>query len=106
MMRIVLVGVAIVATTSSAWCGMYCSEPRAPSFYESKPTKPDVPYCINEYSRTNSCDQFTIDNYNSEVETYNSALRSYRSSVELYVSELNSYLRKAKVYADCEVSNL
>jgi len=106
MRRIGLAVLAVILTTSYALAGVYCSAPTAPSFYDTKPTKPDVPYCVNEYSSTNTCDEFTIGSFNSEVESYNSALRSYRSSVELYISELNSYLREAKDYADCEVSNL
>lgn len=106
MIRNGLAFLAYILATSYALAGVYCSEPTAPTFYETKPTKPDVPYCVNEFSGTNTCDEFTISSYNAEVEAYNSALRSYRSSAQLYISELNSYLRDAKDYADCEVSHL
>ena len=39
----------------------YCSEPSAPY---SKPSKPSVPYCVNEYSNTHTCDDWEIQSYN------------------------------------------
>ena len=86
--------------------GVYCSKPSVPSFYDQKPIKPSVPFCVNDFMKTHTCDDFTISQYNSEVETYNSRLRSYNSSVEIYIAELNRYVRKARDYAQCEVDNL
>ena len=98
---------AFLATSINyATAGIYCSEPSVPSFYDRKPTKPSVPFCVNELMRTHTCDDFTISQYNSDVETYNSRLRSYNSRVEIYISELNSYVRSARDYAQCEADNL
>ena len=96
----------VVISNSYSFSGIYCSEPSAPSFYDRKPTKPSVPFCVNEFMKTHTCDDFTISQYNSEVETYNSRLRSYNSSVEIYIAELNRYVQKARDYAQCEVDNL
>ncbi len=106
MKRIALSVLAVIFSVNFASAGMYCSEPTAPIFYETKPSKPSVPYCVNEYSGTHTCDDFTIQNFNSEVETYNSRLRSYQSSAEYYITELNQYVRDAQAYAHCEASNL
>ncbi len=74
----------------------YCSEPRVPYF---KPTKPSVPFCVNEFTKTHTCDSWTINSYNS-------AIRSYNYEVDNYIDELNRYVRAASDYAKCEASNL
>lgn len=83
-----------------------CSAPRAPYFYQTKPLKPAKPFCIDEILKKHTCDNYTIDQYNSEVESYNSQLLAYKSASELFVMELNDYLKKAKEYAQCEVDAL
>jgi alpha-L-fucosidase len=100
-------GIGIWASASQpAAAGLYCSEPRAPDFYEHKPEPPSVPFCVNQYSNTNDCDEWTINSYNSDVEAYNSDLQRYQDSVERYVDELNSYLEEARRYAQCEIDAL
>jgi hypothetical protein len=97
---------AIISNADFAWAGLYCTAPTAPPFYETKPSKPDVPFCVNELAGTHSCDDLTIQSYNAAVEVYNRRLRSYQSSVDIYISDLNQYLRKAQEYTRCEASNL
>ena len=106
-MRHIAFGLLIIISNADfALAGIYCIAPTAPSFYETKPSKPDVPFCVNEFSGTHSCDDITIQNYNSEVESYNSRLRSYQSNVDNYIAELNQYVRDAQTYAHCEASFL
>ena len=76
----------------------YCFEPSAPSSF-SKPTKPSAPYCVNEYSRTHTCDDWEINSYNNDIEQYN-------YDVENYISKLNNYVQDAQEYARCEARSL
>ena len=84
------------AVLSSNLAMAYCYEPSAPY---SKPYKPSVPYCVNEWAGTHTCDEWEINNYYSQLE-------SYRSDVEYYIRQLNNYIDEAVEYAECEVSNL
>lgn len=84
----------------------YCSAPSAPNFYDSKPTPPSVPYCVNEFSNTHTCDDYTIDRYNNDVERYNSELQSYQYNASRYIDELNRYVSDAQSYAECEADDL
>ena len=65
----------------------WCSEPMAPTAPSTwnkptKPTKPMVPFCVNEYSNTHTCDDWTINSYNSDVSSFNSQLQSYNYDVD------------------------
>ena len=54
------------------------------SMLESKPTKPSVPYCVNEWSNTHTfCDDWTINSYNRDVENY----RFYESLKSKVINE-------------------
>ena len=75
----------------------FCIEPSISSW--NKPSKPSVPYCINEYNNTHTCDDYTISSYNNDISSYN-------NDVESYVRELNDYVREAQNYANCEIRNL
>ena len=92
--------------TSTACAGIYCTEPRAPAFYDTKPAKPYVPSCINEYSHTNTCNEYEISAYNSEIDSFNSKLRMYKADADFYISQLNQYIGETKTYANCEASHL
>jgi hypothetical protein len=107
-MRIWILAGACVAIATPSLAAGYCSAPSAPSsFYKpDKPRKPALPYCANEYSRTNTCKQYEIDSYNSEIDLYNARLRSYQNDVEEYIGKLKSYLESATKYAKCEVESL
>ena len=76
----------------------YCSAPSEPGMF-SRPTKPPVPYCVNEYARTHTCDSW-------EISSYNSSLQNYRYEVESYISDLQRYVNDARDYAECEIRNL
>ena len=74
----------------------FCMEPSPPF---SKPSKPSVPYCVNEFSGTHTCDDYTISSYNNSI-------RSYNYEVENYVNALQRYVSEASDYANCEIRNL
>ena len=58
----------------------YCSTPMAPEppGVYAKPTKPMVPFCVNEIMNTHTCSDWEISAYNSE-------LSSYRGDIEFYI---------------------
>ena len=86
----------------------FCYEPSALSTWSkpTKPVKPFVPFCINEFSNTHTCDEWTINSYNSDVSYYNSQLQSYNYELEDYVRKLQNYVNDAQEYANCEIRNL
>lgn len=96
----------LLLSSSSSFATGLCSAPDAPVFYGSKPNKPYVPLCINEISKTHTCDEVTVERYNSDVELYNSQLRAYISSAKEHAMKLNQYLLDAKEFATCEMTEL
>lgn len=98
---LLVTGIALVFAPAS-WA--YCSEPSPPSRY-SKPDKPEPPsrpYC----AATQSCSEWQVRSYNSELEQYRSDLREYESDVEDYVRKLKAYVDDAVEYAKCEIRDL
>jgi len=83
-----------------------CTVPNIPSFSELKPASPVAPDCIDEVTKSHTCSEPIVLQYNSEVENYNAQTKSYYSKVDRYISELNIYLRAAREYAQCEVDRL
>jgi hypothetical protein len=96
----------IICGARSATAGVYCTAPEVPTFYGTKPTRPTIPFCLNEFNNTNSCDEFVIENYNAAVDIYNREISEYNSEADLYIDELNRYVRDAQAYTRCEASNL
>ena len=74
----------------------FCYEPSPPW---SKPSKPTVPWCVNEWDNTHTCSDWEIDSYNNDVDNYNYEVRSY-------VNDLQNYLYEAEDYVNCEINNL
>jgi hypothetical protein len=95
-MRKVFLGIVFLLTLFTNDLYAYCSHPSVPY---NKPTKPNVPFCVNEFAGTHTCDSWTINSYNS-------AVRNYKYEVDAYIEELNRYVRAASNYAQCEASNL
>jgi|TARA_B110000879_G_C10893394_1_gene401549 hypothetical protein len=79
---------------SQAWA--YCSEP---SFYMSTPGKPSVPYCVNEWDNTHTCDEWELQSYYNDMENYS-------SDVQEFINALNDYVSEASDFAQCMVSQL
>ncbi|MDE2759589.1 MAG: hypothetical protein OXH90_04735 [Paracoccaceae bacterium] len=69
----------------------FCIQPSA--WHISTPTKPIVPFCINQFTNTHNCDSWTISRYNSEVVFYNDALERYYAELDDYIDDVNVYVR-------------
>jgi len=96
----------LTASTNYVYAGSNCTAPNIPSFSELKPASPVAPDCINEVTKSHTCSEPVVLQYNSEVENYNTQTKSYYSNVDRYISELNAYLKSAREYAECEVNRL
>ena len=99
-----LAAACIAAPASDALA--FCSAPTAPSMYETKPTPPREPFCVNRIMNTHTCSDWEISRYNDEIESYNRDLERYKRASDLFIDQLNSYLAAARRFAECEVSNL
>lgn len=86
----------MIGWSSSAYA--ICFEPTPPSRY-SKPTPPTVPFCVNEFARTHTCEAWVINRYNDDVERY-------YDQVDDYVRDLRQYVDDAVAYANCEIRSL
>lgn len=96
MMRLMLPVAALFAAAVATDAHAFCNEPSAPW---GKPTKPTVPYCVNEWNNTHTCDPWEINSYNTDVHRYN-------NEVQAYIQGLHDYVEEAVAYAECEVENL
>ena len=74
----------------------FCYEPSPPW---SKPSKPIVPWCVNEWTNTHTCSEWEINSYNNEIQNYN-------YDVQNYVYDLQNYLYEAEDYVNCEINSL
>ena len=74
----------------------FCYEPSPPW---SKPSKPTVPWCVDEWTNTHTCSSWEIDNHNYEFQNYN-------YEVQNYIYELQNYLYEAEDYVNCEINSL
>jgi hypothetical protein len=103
-----LLGIIVLSLLISNFAYAYCSEPSAPSSWSkpTKPMKPSVPFCVNEYNNTHTCDDWTINSYNNDVNSYNSQLQSYNYEIDDYVRKLQNYVNDAQDYANCEIRSL
>ena len=75
--------ILLMPTYAYAWC----SSPMAPSVPSNwnkptRPMKPSVPFCVNEWNNTHTCDEWTISSYNNDVSFYNTQLQRYNNEVE------------------------
>ncbi len=104
----ILIKFFVIYSFSLTFANSFCYAPSAPSTWSkpTKPTKPFVPFCVNEFSNTHTCDEWTINSYNSEVNYYNSQLQSYSYEIDDYVRKLQNYVNDAQDYANCEIRSL
>jgi len=84
--------VLLFSTTAYGWCS-----PPSPPIY--KPIKPSVPWCVNEWNNTHTCDDWEISSYNNSINNYNYEVQSY-------IMDLQNYLDAARNYANCEIDSL
>jgi hypothetical protein len=105
-MRGFMVLLALCAMSATSWA--YCSTPSPPDTPGSyhRPTKPSVPYCVNTFNNTHTCDDWEIENYKAELRRYRSEIYDYVRKQKNYVSEAESYYSEVVSYAQCEVRSL
>ena len=86
----------------------YCSTPMAPEppRVYAKPTKPMVPFCVNEIMNTHTCSDWEISSYNSELSSYRSDIDFYVQKLKNYISEAEYFVNETVAYAKCEISTL
>lgn len=94
-MRSVLLCLSLTILTTKVWA--WCREPSI-SFL-STPIKPITPWCLDEYNKTHTCDEWEIARYYSQLE-------NYRSEVSSFAYILNNYVDEAIEYAKCRASEL
>ena len=102
----VLAGVMFLLNAPNALA--FCYEPDAPDPPSSflKPTKPSVPWCVDEYSMTHTCDDWEIDSYNSDLQSYRYEVENYVNQLEMFVAEAQSFYSESVDYANCEIRSL
>ena len=66
---------------------VFCSQPKAPSAYFTKPTKP---YC----AASRNCSSWEVSSYRSQVQ-------SYYSDLESYANDVNRFNRDARLFIEC-----
>ena len=115
MMRIKRRGITrmfrgLVTAIFFLWMGYahgYCFEPSAPSKpWGSAPMKPIVPYCVNEWDNTHTCDDWQINQYMQEVDSYNSEIQDWVNKLHRYASEAEEYYGEVIDYVNCEMRAL
>ena len=102
----VLASLMVLVTAPGAWA--FCYEPYAPdppSSYQ-KPTKPSIPWCVDEYSRTHTCDDWEIDSYNNDLQKYRYEIDDYVNQLETFVAEAQAFYSSSIDYANCEIKSL
>ena len=82
--------------TLGSQAGAYCSEP---SLYMSTPDKPSVPYCVNQWDNTHTCDEWELQSYYDDMENYS-------SDVQDFINALNDYVSEASDFAQCMANQL
>ena len=98
-MKGALVTLLVVLSIPTFANGFYiCSEPDT-SFIIFRPEKPKLPYCVDEYSGTHTCQGWEIDMYSSNV-------RKYNKEVEQFIANLGNYVDEAIEYAQCLAKSL
>ena len=100
--------VIVIVLFTPTYVLAYCSEPMAPSAPStySIPSKPSVPFCVNEFSNTHTCDDWEIDSYNSDLERYRYEVDDYQRSLQSFVNDAGDFARESLDYANCEIRNL
>ena len=97
----------IVAPVAHSYCyepSFGDTPPDPPSSYE----RPDVPYCLEEYSWSgrHTCDDWEIDAYFSDVEDYAEELEDYLYEVEAFKMAAERFASEAVDYATCEADEV
>ncbi len=84
---------------------IYSSVPSFSSYAPSAPSsysKPDVPYCLTEYSYSgkHTCEDYEISSYFNEIEDYIDDLNTYIQEAQQFANEAKSYANEAIDFAN------
>lgn len=106
MFKFLILILTILLFSNSAFA--FCMEPLAPDPPNTfnKPEKPFAPYCVNEFTKTHTCNDWEISSYNSELEEYQDDVNYYIQDLKNYIKEAELYYEDVVSYAKCEVRNL
>jgi hypothetical protein len=87
MLRSIAFGMLILGSIGkpSAAVASICFEPRAPTVYLRKPSKP---FC----AAMHSCTEFDVSSYKRDIERYFRDLQQYLDDVGRYRREANEYV--------------
>jgi hypothetical protein len=92
-MRAILTALLLTVATQA---GAFCIEP---TIFMSTPMKPSLPWCVNEWDNTHTCDDW-------EIQAYYAELDNYRSEPQQFINALNLYVDEAVYYAQCRSNEL
>ena len=91
MRPLLIAGVVFITWVPSAYA--LCFEPRAPSAPFG--SAPSAPYCDLDGTGYDRCDQYDVDSFRDEV-------NSYVRNMERYSDEVRAYKTDALDFAKCE----
>lgn len=80
-----------------------CATPRLPEVQRPvKPTRPEVPACVDEARNRHTCSNRVIRDYETRMTTYSGAFDAYVDAVNAYVTSLGTYVDEVNSYVQCE----
>ena len=97
MKRVTLSFIIALSYFSPASALTLCIEPLGSFIWT--PTKPAVPWCVNEWNNTHTCADWEIQSYYSDLE-------NYQWEVDRFVRKLNDYVESAVEYAKCRAKEV
>ena len=100
--------VVIMLFLSSNFALAFCSEPSAPSAPSTfnRPDKPTVPFCVDTFDNTHTCEDWEIDSYNRDLRNYRDEVDDYVQDLRDYIDEAEDYYSDVVAYAKCEVDDI
>ena len=105
---ILLVILILVIPTAHAYCfepaSIRLHPPDLPSSYQ----RPDVPFCLSNYSwqGTHDCDDWEIDSYFDDVNNYIRLLNDYVQEAESFANKALLFMQETAEYAACEAEQV
>lgn len=98
-----LIAALALLTAGQAAQETTCAAPVTPAIERPvKPTRPALPSCIDEARNRHTCNNRTINAYNTEMERYGEAFDAYVAAVNGYTQKLGAYMEAVNDYVQCE----
>ncbi len=107
MQRIAALLLFWVSANSFAYCSapsFFGMEPSAPSSIQ----RPSEPFCLSgqRFTGTNTCSQYELDSYVSEINDYIRQLNTFNNSAREFAAQAVAYANEASRYAKCEAEEV